>query len=233
MSSNNKLDRVIKSSAGFLKNYSFVRDKNENMYWVERDTASTFKKKSPDGTITIILRGKFTDVRWMHVSKQGVIYFIDLADLYKIHSGKLILIAKNISQNTPAFGIYKGKHSLLGIWTDSNENIYVANFSGQVVKRISQTGKVDNFVYTTTPWSPTGGTFDNEGNLWLLEYSLTNEARVRKVIPAAFNKGKTTPVILNNYILPVSIVAGLVLVIRFLIRFLFKRKKKPELSLVY
>lgn len=230
---NNKLDTVIKPSAGFLKNYSFVRDKNENMYWVERDTVSTFKKRSTDGSITNILQGKFKDVRWMYVTKQGVLYFIDLGDLYKIDSGKLILITKNISRDTPAFGIYSGKHSLLGIWTDKDENVYVANFSGQAVKRISQSGKVVNFLNTSKPWSPTGGTFDSEGNLWLLENSLTNEARVRKIDPVLFNKSKAAPFILSNYILPVSIVAMLCLSVIFLFRFLFSRRKKALFPVVY
>ncbi len=230
--SNNKLDTIIKPTAGFLKNYSFVRDKNENMYWVVRDSMSTFKKRSPDGNITTLLQGKFADIRWMYATKGGNIYFVDLVDLYKINaSGKLILIAKNISGNSPAFGMYSGKHSLMGIWTDGAENVYVANLSGQVVKRISQTGKVENFAYSTTPWSPTGGVLDNDGNLWLLETSLTNDARVRKIIPSKFIKGKTTPMIISNYILPVSIITIIVLAIIVIIRFLLRKKKKDLISL--
>lgn len=224
LGSNNKLDTIIKPSAGFLKDYSFVRDAEENMYWIERDSISIFKKRSPKGAITTIYRGKFRDVRWMHASRKGIIYFVDLDDLYKIQSGKPVLIAKDISHNTPSFGIYSGKHSLLGIWTDKEDNVYVANFSGQVVKRITQTGSVKNFVYSTTPWAPTGGTFDSAGNLWLLEYSLTNEARVRKIVPSAFNKGNITPVIINNYILPVSAVGIIVLALLFLVRILFLKK---------
>ncbi|MGI8582088.1 MAG: hypothetical protein ACR2KX_07825 [Chitinophagaceae bacterium] len=230
--SNNKLDTIIKPTAGFLKNYSFVRDKNENMYWVVRDSMSTFKKRSPDGNITTLLQRKFADIRWMYATKGGNIYFVDLVDLYKINvSGKLILVAKNISGNSPAFGMYSGKHSLMGIWTDGAENVYVANLSGQVVKRISQTGKVENFAYSTTPWSPTGGVLDNDGNLWLLETSLTNDARVRKIIPSKFIKGKTTPMIISNYILPVSIITIIVLAIIAIIRFLLRKKKKDLISL--
>ncbi|MEO6455752.1 MAG: hypothetical protein ABIN97_16850 [Ginsengibacter sp.] len=223
---NNKLDTISGPSEGFLKNYSFVRDKNENMYWAERDTLTRFKKKSTNGSITIITEGKFTDIRWMYATNKGVIYFIDLVDLYKIDtSGNLIIMAKNISENSAAFKIYSGKHSLLGIWTDSVENIYVANLSGQVVKRISQAGKVENFVYSTTPWSPTGGLFDKEGNLWLLETSLTNGTRIRKIVSSEFMRENTTPSISNN-ILPPAGVAGIILAITLIIRFLFIRKRK-------
>ena len=230
LSSNNKLDTVIKPSAGFLKNYSFVRDGKENMYWVERDTVSTFKKRSPDGSITTILKGKFTDVRWMHVTKAGVLYFVDLYDLYKVVAGKLILVAKNISHNTVAFGwLGGGKHSLMGIWTDKYENVYVANLSGQAVKRVTQTGKVENFIHSTTPWSPTGGLFDNDGSLWLLETSVKNEIRVRKIVPTAFNKGQTTGIIIRNYILPGSIGLAIALAVFLLIRLLFGMRRRTTL----
>ncbi len=100
-----------------------------------------------------------------------------------------------------------------------------------MVKRISQDGKVENFVYSNTPWSPTGGKFDNEGNLWLLEYSLTNKARVRKIIPSEFYKAETAPVIINNYFLPASIIAIIFLAVIILRRFLFNKKNKRIISL--
>lgn len=225
--SNNKLDTVIKPTAGFLKNYSFARDAKGNMYWVERDSVNSFVRRSPDGKIDTILQGKFKDVRWIHSTKGGAIYFIDLYDLYKIdNAGQLSLIAKNIPDNTPSFGLMGGKHSLFGIWTDSIENVYVANLSGQVVKRITPAGKVEDFVYSVTPWSPTGGLFDNNGNLWLLETSLTNEARTRKISASQFNKGKTTPVILRNYILPLGVFALIIAAIVLIIRVVWRKRKR-------
>jgi hypothetical protein len=196
------------------------------MYWVERDSIPVFKKKTADGSIITLLKGKFKDIRWMHVTKTGTLYFIDLFDLYKIDTtGKLKLIAKNISDNTPTFGMFGGKHSLMGIWTDTAENIYVANLSGQVVKKITQRGEISAFIYSVNPWSPTGGIFDEEGNCWLLETSLTNAARVRKIAPSAFNRGIKPAVVFNNYILPVAIVLVVIMAVIFLFRLLFIRKK--------
>ncbi len=227
---NNKLDTVIKPTPGFLKNYSFVRDAKGNMYWVERHGMCSFLRKSSDGKIDTILQGKFNDVRWMYSTNAGVIYFIDLYDLYKIDtSHKLSLLAKHIAQNSPSFGwTGGGSHSLFGIWTDSVENVYVANLSGQVVKRISQAGNVANFVYSTTPWSPTGGVSDNDGSLWLLETSLTNDARVRKIPPSQFNKGKTAPVIFRNYVLPLGILILIITAFVLILRLIRRKRKSRE-----
>jgi hypothetical protein len=34
---------------------------------------------------------------------------------------------------------------------------------------------------STFPWAPTGGAFAPDGALWLLEYSVTNQVRARRV----------------------------------------------------
>jgi len=189
---NGSLDTVIKPSAGFLTNYSFVRDTSGNMYWVERGAVSQFKKKYPDGKIETIAQGKFQDIRWMHSTANGIVYFVDNHDLYRLGTdAKFKLIAKNITQRSAAFTkINGGRHSLFGIWTDKNDNIYIASYSGGVVKQISQTGKVKNLVYSTSLWAPTGGLFDEDGNLWLLEASVTNSIRVRKILEQDFGLQK-------------------------------------------
>ncbi|MDP9229559.1 MAG: hypothetical protein M3O67_02670 [Bacteroidota bacterium] len=224
------LDTIIKPTEGFLNDYSFVRDNAGNMYWVERFTVSRFKKKTKGGIIITLAEGKFKDIRWMYASSKGELYFIDLVDLYKIDlNGKYHLLAKNLAQHTASFGwLGDDKHSLFGIWTDKNNNVYVANYSGQVVKRINAAGKVENAVYSTSPWSPTGGIFDDEGNLWLLEASITNEVRVRKIKKDALMKGNKFKAYTTNNILPVGIVAGIFSLFILFARKMVVRKRKEK-----
>ncbi len=81
----------------------------------------------------------------MHVTPSGTIYFVDFQDLYKIDaSAKFILVAKDVTQTSLAFRPMQGRHSLFGIWADKNNNVYIANYSGQVVKRIDESGKITN-----------------------------------------------------------------------------------------
>ena len=215
-----KLETVVKPGEGFLENYSFVRDAHGNMYWAERFKITRFKKKSPEGNIITIAEGKFKDVRWIYATGKGVVYFIDLLDLYKIEPGKSPeLIAEDISSRTNLFGsIADTRHYLAGIWTDNEENVYVANYSGQVVKKISSDGSVSEFAFSTAPWSPTGGLFDDRGNLWLLENSVTNQVRVRMIPKIEFGK-KDNAVItqFNNNILPVLLLASVAAITVFLI----------------
>jgi hypothetical protein len=161
---NGRLDSVIKPSEGFLENYSFVRDSAGNMYWAERFKISKIRKKTPGGEIRTIAEGKFKDIRWMYANSAGVVYFVDLLDVYIIEPGKPArLIAEDISSNTNLLSaITDSRHELMGIWTDKEENIFVANYSGQVVKKISNDGMVSKIAFSMAPWSPTGGVFDEE-----------------------------------------------------------------------
>jgi len=206
-----KLDTVINPTQGFLENYSFVRDAKGNMYWVERFKISKFKKKTPGGSIQTIAEGKFKDVRWMYATATGSLYFMDLVDLYLIEPGKSArLVAEDISSSTTLFAPFTdSRHDIMGIWTDKEDNIFVANFSGQVVKKISNDGTVTKIAFSTAPWSPTGGVFDEMGNVWLLEYSVTNEARVRKILANDLGKGRNMALRqFNNNILPPILLIG-------------------------
>jgi hypothetical protein len=230
-----RLDTVIDPSEGFLENYSFVRDIAGNMYWAERFKISRIKKRTTTGKIETIAEGKFKDIRWMYATAQGIVYFIDLFDLYRIDPGGAArLVAEDINSKTNLFGpITSSRHDLMGIWTDKEDNIYVANFGGQVVKKIGTDGTVSKVAFSSAPWSPTGGLIDEKGDLWLLEYSVTNECRVRKIPEAELGKqGDTALLQFNNDVLPllplIGFVAFSVLLIVIAVRTV-KKKARSEL----
>jgi hypothetical protein len=203
------LTKVKESTEGFRTDYSFVRDSAGNMYWVEQFTASRFKKKAPDGTITTIAEGKFRDIRWSYCTKNGIYYFIDLDRLYKLTpDGKFTLITDKLDDAPTVLGFLNDKrHRVYGIWTDTQDNIYVALLAAKKVKRISPDGTVQTVVHTREPWSPTGGVFDKEGNMWLLEGSITNECRARKITAKElFSFRSVTKSFLLNNIIPVTVI---------------------------
>ena len=181
LKSDGSLVKVKEASEGFLENYSFVRDLEGNMYWAEKWKVSRIRKKSPDGVITTLAEGKFKDIRWLHASPGGNLYFTDLTDLYKIDTtGKLTLIAKSLEEKT-TLDRNSLRHHIFGIWLDRNDNIYLAVTGGKVVKKITPAGVVTKFLFSTGGWSPTGGVFDDDDNLWLLETNALNQTRVRKI----------------------------------------------------
>lgn len=175
-----RLSEVIPPTAGFLQNYSFVRDGAGNMYWVDR-TTSEIRRRTTDGRIGIMARGKFRDARWMTVTADGIVYMVDGRDLLRIANGRIQTLARNLSSPHLTRPFVGEHHLLMGLWTDARGNVYVADQAGGEVKRVGTDGHVAVIARSSLPWAPTGGMFDRRGSLWLLEYSMTNAARVRRI----------------------------------------------------
>ena len=187
--------------------------------------------KSVDGTISTIAEGKFKDIRWMYATKGGIIYFTDLTDLYKLDKkGKFTLLAKNLHERTSIFEYGSLKHNIFGIWTDKDENIYTAIMGGQLVKKITQDGKVKHVAYSSGGWKPTGGVFDNEGNLWLLETRFDNSVRIRKIDYKKMEEKPATATYWFNKMRPVLIISVLASLLLKLIFLIAKRVRKKEMN---
>lgn len=175
LKSNGRIEKILGPKPGFLEQYSFVRDEAGNMYWVERWQISRIKKKSPNGRISTLAEGKWGEIRWMYATPGGSVYFTNWHNLYKMdRTGSVSVLATDINNNN-------NQHDLYGIWSDKQENIYIAIMGSKMIKKITPQGSVSVVLQNAGNWTPTGGVFDNNGNLWVLENSNTNEVRVRKV----------------------------------------------------
>lgn len=169
-----KVSYVIPRSPGFLQNYGFVRDAAGNMYFaVGGEARHEVRKRAPNGVISMVARG-FGDIRWLHATPGGTLYVVDGVDVVRVtRDGKVTRLARGVST--------KARHAVMGIWTDRAENVYVADHAHGAVKRITPQGRVAVVAESTWPWRPTGGTFAANGELILLEASVTNQVRVRRV----------------------------------------------------
>jgi len=185
--------RVVKvkdSTEGFLQEYSFVRDRSGSMYWVERGDTCRFVRRDTTGRKTIIHEGVYRNVRWMHCSEEGDVYFLDLDALYKIPQGeeRTQLLVSELAGGSWKNIVFDRMHSVFGIWLDREKNIYAAVLQNKCVKKITPEGEVSIVCMSEGNWDPTGGLFDDAGNLWILEVQGW-EARVRQVpvedLPAA------------------------------------------------
>ena len=70
---------------------------------------------------------------------------------------------------------------LFGIWPARNGDVYVADYGENAIKKVAKSGAVKVVTKTVEPWAPTGLVIGADATLWLLEYSKTNQARVRKI----------------------------------------------------
>ncbi|HEY3130670.1 MAG TPA: hypothetical protein VGL91_14525 [Acidobacteriota bacterium] len=182
-----RLEKIIPPREGFLQNYSFIRDRRGNMYWADRGSQTRIQKRTPDGHIqTLASTSNFQDVRWMMSTPEGTLYLIDYAshyaDLYRITTdGKIVRVARDLGETAWWQFVVGDRHVVMGLWTDSAENVYAAVYGGRLVKKVSPDGHVSVIARSSVPWSPTGGMIARNGDLWLLEYSVTNAARVRRI----------------------------------------------------
>ncbi|MBA2707946.1 MAG: hypothetical protein H0U59_09105 [Gemmatimonadaceae bacterium] len=180
-----RISIVIPATEGFLKNYSFVRDRTGSMYWAERGTATEIRRRSPDGRISVHSRGPFTDVGWIVSALDGTVYLIDSGALKRITpNGFSTTLSRSIAARSVRKSNAGPHHSVMGLWLDRRGNVYVAVFGAAVVNRITPRGEVTTVVRSRAPWAPTGGAFASNGDLWLMETTITNKVRVRRITPS-------------------------------------------------
>lgn len=181
-----RVAKVIPATEGFLAHYSFVRDRKGTMYWIDRDR-SEVKKRSGTGPVTTIARGRFRDIRWFNVTPDGVLYAIDRRDLIRVlPDGNIRKVAAELAPPR----MVSPRHVLFGIWFDRAGGVYVADYAHRKVLRVTADGRSAVFAESSFPWGPTGGVFAPNGDLWLLEYSVTNQVRVRRVTAPARTSGR-------------------------------------------
>jgi hypothetical protein len=166
-----RVTRVKPATDGFLTNYSFIRDRAGNMYWADRDHGRIVRI-APNGAITHVA-GELKAMRWLYATPGGTLYVVDSSDLVRIRNGRAERIVRNITSAK--------RHTMMGLWSDAAENLYLADHEHRCVKRVTPAGEVKTFVCSPFPWSPTGGAFDAKGELWLMEERPINQVRLRKV----------------------------------------------------
>ena len=177
-----RLSKVIPNRRGFLSDYGFARDAAGNLYWPQRDRGE-IRRRAPNGAITRVA-GELKSMRWLHVTPTGTLYVIDGGDLVRVRDGRATRIARDLVKTGPRRPDLPVQHAVMGLWTDRAENVYAADYAHGNVKRVTPSGGVSVFQTSPPPWSPIGGGFAPNGELWLLEATATNAVRVRKVAPA-------------------------------------------------
>lgn len=172
-----RVEKVIPTREGwFLADYSFVRDASGTMYWAEPAPHVVFRRRTPDGKISDVAAcPDCRNVRWLAATAEGTILFTDAGDLRTLGT--------NGSFRTLVKGMQKAEEAqlLMGIWTDARRNVFVADYGARRVFRVAPDGKVATAARSHFPWAPSGGTFAPDGALWLLENTIVNTVRVRRI----------------------------------------------------
>lgn len=173
---------IIAAREGFRNDYSFVRDRDGNMYWADRGEKTVIKKRSHDGKIATHAAGGFRAVQQMTSSADGTLFLIDTGNLLRIsRGGDVTLVADSLSSQSKPPASVREMNYHMGLWTDGEAHVYIAVAAERLVLRVDSDGKTTVVARSTAPWSPSGGMLDRDGSLWLLEYSPANAVRARHI----------------------------------------------------
>lgn len=176
---------IIPARTGFRedhRDFFFEADSAGAMYWADRGTTTSIRKRTPDGTIVTITSGGFRNVRNLEVTASGTVYLIDLHDLVRVDpDGTRRTIARGLADRKPEGGGEPDAHAVMGLWSGRDGDIYAAVPLRGVVKKIMRDGSTQVVDRSSPPWSPSGGLCTPDGDLWVLEYSTNNDVRVRRI----------------------------------------------------
>ena len=226
-----ELVKEIEPTVGFLTNYSFTRDSSGNMYWVERFTTSKIMKKTPNGEITQLIEGKFGFIGWLTCTKNGSLYFTESNKLHKLSpGGKLETLAENIGSRSTDLSMMGRNYNSYGIWTDAADNVYLAMLDLKKVIRIAPGGKNETVLTNNSLWTICSGIFDAKGNMWVLENSVTNEVRARKITKEEFagDKPASSIKVKPHLLITILTIAGILVLLLGGRKILNKRKQKLD-----
>ncbi|HVE65342.1 MAG TPA: hypothetical protein VNC59_02095 [Thermoanaerobaculia bacterium] len=174
---------VIPPRRGYPSGYGFARDASDATYWTDRGTPARFFKQSPSGEVTTVAVCRdCRDVRWMTAAPDGTIYFVDSGEIKELSTaGRFRTRTAGIAGRSWTQPQVNEPHRVMGLWTDRAGNVYVAVPGSREVIRVSSDGRKQVVTTSHLPWSPTGGMVAANGDLWLMEWSNTNAARVRRI----------------------------------------------------
>lgn len=179
-----QFEKVISDVEGFLDNNTLVRDAGGNSYWSKNSTeGDRLMQQSSTGQNSEFSIHKFRDIRWMHFSKsQNSLYVIDHLAIKKVTpNGSLEVLAENLKENKPSYEEVADRHYLFGLATDSKNNVFVAAYGAQRVKKINSSGVVSTVFESEVGWSPCGVLIAPDNSRWVMEFSKGGKTRVTKI----------------------------------------------------
>ena len=184
LSSDGNLEKVIEDTEGFPTDSRLRRDEGGASYWAANNGGHEFLNRTDaSGRIMRHSSHAFDDIRWIHVpDENGEVYVVDHLQLKQVAiDGTVSIISANLKEGKPLFSFVRDRHYVMGVWTDLQQNVYVALFGGKKIKRFGPNGTAETIYRSKGNWSPSGGLVASDGSLWVLEFSTKNEARVTRV----------------------------------------------------
>jgi hypothetical protein len=164
---------------GIWRDYGFVHDRVGTAFWIKCPArqCSIYGRAAGSPAATVVApAGTFTNfINWMAASatEPGVLYVVDGTALRRLDAaGRVTTVAPNVGSQ------------MMGLWPTAGGDVYVAVYASRAVMRVRiADGRVTTAARSPAPWAPSGVLVAPGGDLWVLEYSTSNAARVRRISP--------------------------------------------------
>ena len=188
--------KVREEISGENTDFGFVRDSLFRSYRIQKADGQFAIVRSDSLNADTLYMVDLQKPGWMYFSQDGYLYFTDDHALFVLQKDQLIKLGSNLNSTRFPFSLQADQHNLYGIWEDKDQHIYLANYGGRLVKRITRDGKVSKVLKSDFFWSPVNGVYDKEQRLWLMESSVLGKVRLRE-IKGTLNP-KNWPFLLEN-----------------------------------
>lgn len=179
---------VIPPREGFRDDsddFHFVRDRAGRFFWMEGD--SLIRVRSPGGPPADLIRARSNRAGWLTASAGGRLFFVDGDDLVEVDGNRrseaFTVIARGITTDDNGRALQFGRHAVGGIFADPSGNVFITVPGRGCVKKAAPDGTLTVVDRSVSPWKPSGIAAGPDGDLWILEYSPSNDVRLRHVRP--------------------------------------------------
>lgn len=175
---------VVPEEENLLENNRLIRDPQGNSYFAKKDyDHNRIYQETPNGKRLMFSEHNFQDVRWLHFSKMdNCLYVVDNLKIKKVTpSGEVRIVTRDLIDNQRPFNGVPDRHYIFGVTTDLEQNVYVAVFGAQKVRKIEKSGRITTVFESEADWSPCGILIDSKGSKWILEFSKNNQTRVLRI----------------------------------------------------
>lgn len=169
---------IIAARPGFLSDYrdfSFARDAAGAMFWMAGSKPAQLRIKRQGGEAVTVASLDFTNPSWLSVMPDGTAYVSEGGVLWRVRAGAPPTRLSDVVSRS------RGRLAVMGVAGAADGSIYVAAYEDRAVRRVSPSGEVTTLTSTPVGWGPTGIAVAADGTVWVLEASVTNAQRVRRI----------------------------------------------------